>query len=595
VILQALKEYYDRKSAGAESDIAPEGFEKKEIPFLIVINNEGQFVNLEDTREKVGSRMIGKSYLVPRSESRAGSNSFKTTFLLWDHFGYLLGHPESDEKSPKQFKTWLDTLNVLPENLKMDEGVAAILKFYKLNGVESVKASSNWQDCAKNNNHNITFRLEGDFDPVPCRSAIKNYIQQRVLAEKDTEKREDEQDSNLFGHCLITGEFGEIVRTHHKTPINKDSNSLVGFQRNSGYDSYGKEQAYNAPVSKSSEFAYTTALNILLKSVTSRMQVGDASTIFWSEKDTNLEHQFTAFFDEPPKDDPDKNVRAVESLFNSVETGAFSIQGSKNRFYVLGLAPNKARISVRFWIVDTVASMAGKIAQHFEDLKISHGPKEREFFSLFRLLISIATQEESKNIPPNLAGDIMCSILSGLPYPKTLLQAAIRRIRAEQSKKDKKSGRSLPNITHERAALIKACINRQTRHNTPERKEELKMSLDKTNLNIGYRLGRLFATLEKIQEESHPGINATIRDRFYGAASGTPATVFGNLMRLKNHHLAKLENKGRRVYFERLLAEIIDGIEAKSAMPAHLNIDDQGRFAIGYYHQVQDFYTKKSV
>ena len=120
------------------------------------------------------------------------------------------------------------------------------------------------------------------------------------------------------------------------------------------------------------------------------------------------------------------------------------------------------------------------------------------------------------------------------------------------------------------------------------------MSLDRTNLNVGYRLGRLFAALEKIQEEANPGINATIRDRFYGAASGTPSTVFGNLMRLKNHHLAKLENTGRRIYFEKLLAEILDGIDACTAFPAHLNLDDQGRFAVGYYHQMQDFYTKKA-
>jgi CRISPR-associated protein Csd1 len=141
--------------------------------------------------------------------------------------------------------------------------------------------------------------------------------------------------------------------------------------------------------------------------------------------------------------------------------------------------------------------------------------------------------------------------------------------------------------------MIKACINRSTRFKNPNIKEELQMSLDENNTNIGYRLGRLFATLEKIQQEANPGINATIRDRFYGAASGTPSTVFGNLMRLKNHHLAKLESVGRRVFFEKLLGQIIDGIEAKISFPAHLTLEDQGRFAIGYYHQMQYFFTKK--
>ena len=164
-------------------------------------------------------------------------------------------------------------------------------------------------------------------------------------------------------------------------------------------------------------------------------------------------------------------------------------------------------------------------------------------------------------------------------YPQTLLQAAIRRIRAEHD------------VTYPRAALIKACINRATRFKNLEQKEELKMNLDLTNTNIGYRLGRLSATLEKIQQEANPGINATIRDKFYGAASGTPVTVFGNLMRLKNHHLAKLEHKGRQVFFEKLLGEVVGGF---NDFPPHLSLDDQGRFAIGYYHQMEDFFTKKT-
>jgi CRISPR-associated protein Csd1 len=173
----------------------------------------------------------------------------------------------------------------------------------------------------------------------------------------------------------------------------------------------------------------------------------------------------------------------------------------------------------------------------------------------------------------------MRAILEGLPYPQTLLQAAMRRVRAEHE------------ITYPRAALIKACLNRAARYSNPEQKEELHVSLDSNNSNIGYRLGRLFATLEKIQSEASPGINATIRDRFYGAASSTPVSVFGNLMRLKNHHLAKLESAGRRVQFDKLLGEIMSGI---ADFPAHLRLEDQGRFAIGYYHQMQAFFTKKT-
>lgn len=587
MILQALKEYYDRKAADPDSDIASEGFEKKEIPFLVVIQSDGTFVSLEDTREKVGKKLAGKVFLLPRSQQRSGSKSYEKTFLLWDHIGYLFQYPESDEKTPKQHKTWLDSLNSLPDELKEDEGVVAVLNFYRSSSLDAVKADSNWNECTKIKSCNMTFRLTGDKIPVPCRSVIQEYIRTST-AEATNNIKEDK--SCIIARCLVTGSIGEIARTHGRTPINKDTKSFVSFQKNSGYDSYGKEQGYNAPVCKSAEFAYTTALNTLLKSKISRMQIGDAATVVWAEKDSALETGIVDvlegnidIFGESLKDNPDRKVKEVRSLFESIRNGTLPADSENTRFYVLGLSPNKARISVRFWIVDTVAGMGRKIVQHFKDLRIVHCPRDKDTLSLFRLLVSTAVRGKSENIPPNLSGETMRAILGGLPYPQTLLQAVVRRNRAEQ------------NVTYARASLLKACINRQTRFKNPQNKEELKMSLDTSNTNIGYRLGRLFATLEKIQTERYTqnggkSPNSTIRDRFYGAASGTPVAVFSNLMRLKNHHLAKLENQGRRINFERLIAEIMDAVED---FPSHLPLADQGRFAIGYYHQNQDFYTKK--
>jgi CRISPR-associated protein Csd1 len=308
------------------------------------------------------------------------------------------------------------------------------------------------------------------------------------------------------------------------------------------------------------------------------MQVGDASTIFWSARETKLEKEIVEFFGEPPKDDPGRNGRAVKNLFEAPNAGILANDEKDTKFYVLGLAPNASRISIRFWYVDTVEGMADKIKRHFEDLKIVHGPKDQDYFPLFRLLVSTATQGKADNIPPNLAGDTMRAILEGLPYPKTLLAAAVRRIRAEH------------NVTYYRAALIKGYLNRNNRYKNNKEKE-MNVSLDVTNSNVGYRLGRLFATLEKIQQEANPGINATIRDKFYGSASSTPVTVFGNLMRLKNHHLAKLENRGRAINMERIIGEIMESV---ADFPPHLKLEDQGRFAIGYYHQMQDFFTKKT-
>jgi CRISPR-associated protein Csd1 len=258
--------------------------------------------------------------------------------------------------------------------------------------------------------------------------------------------------------------------------------------------------------------------------------------------------------------------------------GGYAPSDVETRFFVLGLAPNAARLAVRFWTCTTVLEMAKNIDQHFQDLAIVHGPHDSGNLGLFRLLCSVAPQDDSRNIPPHLGGEVMRAILQGTPYPITLLQAAVRRIRAERS------------VTYPRAALIKACLNRLTRWDTHRKEDELTVSLDLGQTNVGYRLGRLFAVLEKIQSEANPGLNTTIRDRFYGAASGSPGSVFPTLIRLSRHHLAKLST-GLRTVRERLIQEIMGALPSQG-FPTHLDLGDQGRFAIGYYHQMQALYTK---
>jgi CRISPR-associated protein Csd1 len=198
------------------------------------------------------------------------------------------------------------------------------------------------------------------------------------------------------------------------------------------------------------------------------------------------------------------------------------------------------------------------------------------------LLVNIAVQDRSENVPPNVAGDFMRAILNGLPYPATLLMSALRRIKSDPERR----------VKPVRAALIKAYLNRYLRMYPNRNQEEMSMALDKEQPSIGYQLGRLFAALEKAQAQGNPGINATIKDRYYGSACSSPVTVFGTLMRLKNHHLSKIESKGRVVNLERIIGEIVSRIED---FPAHLDLHEQGRFAIGYYHQRQEFFRKKEV
>ena len=589
MILQALKGYYDRKVTDPESEIAPEGFEKKELQFLIVINEDGKFISIEDTREKNGKKLIGKTFLLPRSIVRSGSKSYETTFLLWDHIGYLLGLPSEDEKSCKQHKTWIDNLHKLPEILLNDEGVAAIIKFYATGQMQKAISSEQIIECLKVSSCNMAFRLTNDV-PVPCRPRIREYVMS-CNADCGDETDSSESDSNCNrGVCLVTGESGIIARKHGKTPINKDCNSLIGIQKKSGYDSYGKQQGYNAPIIKSTEFAYTTALNTLIKSQSQKIQVGDSTMVFWSEKESSFESAFSAFFGEPDSDSPDNYTEKVKALFKAPMSGAYFEDDGNMKFNILGLSPGGgSRISVRYWKTGTIKEFAIHIKQYFEDFKIVKSPKEPEYYWIRRILETLAVQGDYEKTPPNLAGAFIKSILEGTPYPATLLQAAIRRIHAGIKKKGKGGTEVVERVTPEIAATLKACMNRHYQFNPNKNYKEVTMALDKAQPSIGYQLGRLFAVLERIQEAASPGLNATIRDRFYGAASTTPVTVFSRLLNLQKHHSAKIAERGKVIFFENLLGEIIGNI---TDFPSHLSLHEQGLFSIGYYHQRQAFFAK---
>jgi CRISPR-associated protein Csd1 len=400
-----------------------------------------------------------------------------------------------------------------------------------------------------------------------------------------------------LGQCLVSGEIAPIAKLHPATPVpgSQATAKLHSFNLEP-FGSYGNDKGANAPVSNKATFEYTTALNHLLSSrgrpsKRQCLQVGDAWTVFWSDRPTVFETGVVDIFGDPIGDDPDSDTGAIVSLFKAIEIGLLENNEGGARFFVLGLAPNIARIAIRYWHHGTVAEMAARIKQYFEELKIVHGDGEREHLSISAILASTAndTKFDSKkpnlvyhkgkyfDVKPNLGGELMHSIFADLTYPQTVLAAVVRRIRAEHE------------VTYPRVALIKACINRDKRKFNRSKEEELKMSLDENNTNAAYRLGRLFAVLERIQEEANG--KATIRERYYGAASGTPVVVFPTLLKLKNHHIGKLENKGRAINLEKLIGAIVQGV---NEFPAQLDLKEQGRFAIGYYHQKQHPSTYKS-
>lgn len=592
MILQALAGYYDRRAE--EGSVAPEGFKRVEIPFLIVLNQKGEFVGLQDTRTPSGKKLLAKPFLVPEERGRSGSKAWQTANLLWDHYGYVLEWPKSESEehkamARKQHGAFVVEVKKLYAAYPDDVEVGAVCRFLASENFDAVFSHPLWKECAKIPGCNLTFQLSDQARLVCANENVQAFIANSGGGQEAEDEEEDGGSPAVEGFCLVSGQEGPIVRLTPRTPIPgaKSNAKIVSFQKNMGFDSYGKQQSYNAPISKKAAFAYATALNeMLAKNSRQKIFVGDATTVFWAEKKNELEDVFADFFGEPAKENPEQATKAIRILYEAPRAGVPPLtEDYYTRFYVLGLAPNAARIAVRFWHAGTVGETASHIRQHFDDCAMVHGPKYSEYLSIGRMLKSTAPTTakhpfgDPEKVPPNLAGDFMKAILSGTNYPQTLLAAAIRRCRAERE------------ITYPRAALIKAVLARAARILIYPVKE-VDMALDTENINIGYRLGRLFATLEKIQEEASPGINATIRDRFYGAASGTPVTAFPHLMKLKNHHLAKLDNRGRAVNLEKLIGEIMSGV---TDFPSHLALQDQGRFAVGYYHQRQAFFTKSEI
>lgn len=574
MILQALKSYYDRSE-----QLPREGWIRRGVDYILVLDTDGRCVNIEAIGELKKGKTIPREMLLPSIDKQAlkHTNSGKDANLLWDNASFIFG---TGNKGKQKLASFIDALHTWFADCLNDAGITAIQRFcqaIQANPESVVTMLTQFQVIDDFNKRDpvLAFRLNSDIEAIHARPTVRSLYEKRLqIDHRDT----------IVGNCLITGERNVVIASNETVIKNvwgaqPSGANILSFNARA-FESYGKRDrnGENAPTSKTASFAYTTALNHLLTS-RQRMQVGDASTVFWAEKNHPLETMLPDLFGEPPKDNPDRGKEALRALYQAVQSGKFTQGADDTRFHVLGLAPNASRIAIRFWETATAHELAKCIASHFDDIKIARASYDPEHLSLFRLLKSVALQEKADNIPPNLGGEIMRSILERMPYPISLLNLAVQRCRAEQ------------HPTYARAAAIKAVLNRAIRRDNmkalhPEK--EFEIMLDPANINPPYRLGRLFATLEKIQEEASSGLNATIRDRYYGAASSMPVAVFATLLRLKNHHLGKLPI-GRAVQMEKLIGEIMNAL---NDFPRILPLPDQGRFALGYYHQRQSFFTK---
>ena len=565
MILQALYDYYHRCG-----NLPRKGMELKEIGFLIVVDKEGHFLRFEDRRidKKQAQKFLVKKHV--------GRTSALAANWLYDNSGYVFGYSDKGD-AMSQYRTFKDKVKSILESHPNNPDIIAVHKFYLQEQsmvLEQMQIDPLWPDIEKNLNKKystFSFLIQGD---------TKIVAEKEELIDIDTEVKPGDQQV-----CIVSGKRGTIVETTTATMISgsQATAKLVAFQVSSGYDSYGKSKGGNAPISEEAEFAYTTALNHLLDSNSrNKFMIGSRTFLFWASKDDEAGQKaedsiFSLFGFQDQEDNPDRDIEQVRKVFEAIYKGMLKTT-SEDTFYILGLAPNAARIAVTFWAEIPLRQFAETICKHFNDMEVSDTRLEKKpYMSLRNMISTVTLGGKVSDATPNLADAVVKSIFEGLPYPQTLFASCIRRIRAESGEKDK-------NAVHiTRAAIIKAYLNRISND------QRIQIMLDKDNTNQGYLCGRLFAVLDKIQEEANN--QHSIRERYMNSASSTPAAVFSPILNLSNHHAENLKNEGRKIFFERLKQEIISKIDAEG-FKTQLDLQDQGRFFIGYYHQRQEFFTK---
>lgn len=621
MILKALYDYYQ---AMAElGKVAPSGMEWKAIPFIIVIDEDGTFRRAIDTRDK--EHKLGQEYLVAKAKGRSGSKSYAISQILWDHSGYVLGMPtdDSEEKlvmAPKQHEAFKQELTKLRELFPENKGFEAIELFYeKYEGQKEGELSDLFEvevkdlsniipedillEIKKKVGANISFQLSTESDP---NQLISSHRDIRSYLAGSTEEEGEE-----MGRCLVTGEKGTIARLHSGISLfgAQANATLISFQKFSGYDSYGKEQGLNAPISQPASDAIISGLNMLLeKDKNTNYRIGETTFVFWNtlQDDELLKNYQEATFTGLPSDsdfdeeeeatstskkkvskkkNPEQETKVVVQALRSALGGknANIDRDHSDRFYILALAPNAKRVSVKLWMEGTISEIIGNTLAHLDDMNIVrfNGLRDEDTPPLrpvYRVMKAIYTATDSTKWPRQVVQELLESIIKGLPYAPALQMACLERIHHDHTSK-------YP-VTELRAALLKAYINRKHRKN-PQIKQ-LTMALDKSNSNPAYLAGRLFALLERIQEKAIPGVKANITDRYFRTASATPGIIFGRLLQLSAFHLSKIkkEHGGLGFYFDRQIQEVLELLPGgQASFDKFFTPDQQSIFAVGYYHQ----------
>ncbi|WNO53647.1 type I-C CRISPR-associated protein Cas8c/Csd1 [Stakelama saccharophila] len=532
-ILQALSSYYDRMAARGEAERP--GFSREKISFAVILARNGTVIDVVDVRDHTGKKPRPVLRDVPAA---AGRTSGIKPYFLWDKTAYVLGATAgAGKRLAEEHQAFRDLHFELLADTD-DAGLAA-LRFFLENWVPERFSEPPFSDDMLDTN--IVFRLDGDVDD----SGAPRFIHQRPAAAPLVAARTTAGET---GRCLVTGEDVPIARLHPTIGgvdgAQSSGAALVSFNLDA-FESWGRKQGDNAPTGETAAFRYGAALNRLLdRSSRHRLRIGDATTVFWADTSATdeshaaaAEDYFAILFgaaDRGGDQDATEAVKlrdALEPLAagRPVTTDLGELRPS-TQLHVLGLAPNAARLAIRFWFTQSLGDLARNLAAHEADCRVEPLPWKTPP-SINRLLVNTtAAQQKWDNIPPLLAGEVARAVLGGGRYPRSLLSAAIMRLRA---------GDDPARGWH--AAAIRAVLERDKRRKLA--REGAPMSLDREETNPAYRLGRLFAVLEAAQYGALGRVNATIRDRYFGAASATPASVFPLLLRGAQNHLATLRKE----------------------------------------------------
>src|SRR5665213_638622 len=590
MILQRLVEYYDRftDDPQAVGALAKPGYSLQKISFCIVLEPDGKLQQFQSLLDVTLKKSLPRQLLVPGQSKPTGSGI--NPCFLWDNAAYLMGFKLDDPK-PQRTRESFDAFRA--RHLALRDQIdsspfRAVCSFLER---WSPGMAAEHADALKDIVSSFgVFRIASEHRYVYDVPAVVSFWA----------SNEEVEESAIRGRCLVTGQTQKIARLHEPkikgVRGGQSSGALLVSFNADAYTSLGKDQSFNAPVGSSSVFKYANGLNYLLSRNDRRLSLGDATVIFWAERPNQLEDFASDIFGDSPAPTDDatpedkrraQQVRLFLSQLREGHAGAEAIDSEDStRFYVLGLSPNASRLAVRFWADTTVGEMKARLGQHMRDMELVGARENDPPLVIRRIVLATGRAEtdpkgrlksyDADSVPPMLAGAVARAVLTGGPYPRMLLTAMINRFRADGI------------VNHLRVATVKACIVRNSRFQSQPK--EVPVALDVNRTDPPYVTGRLFALLEKIQSDSAGGeLSSTIKDRYFSAASATPGTVFPRLIRLSQHHMAKLDPP-RKIFYEKMLGEAVNKLDG---FARHLNLEDQGLFAVGYFHQRQHLFTSK--